>query len=239
MKKISVFLFALVFIGQLTAQNWWKSSVKGSGPIVEKELKVAPFDGVNLQFSGDVYLKQGPNQSIQVEGQQNIIDLISTKVEDKVWKIRFTQNVRNSQRLKIYITVPSLKSATISGSGDMMTSSKFEGLETLALRIAGSGDLSFETDAASIESKITGSGDLDIKGTTEQLGLQVTGSGDVDAYNLMANNCEVRVMGSGNAKVNVKDNLEVRVTGSGDVLYKGNPNVVSKISGSGDLVSRP
>ena len=80
MKKVKVFgllvLVSLFLSTEIQAQNWWKSGIKGEGPVVTRDLNVGKFTGVSLGFSGDVYLTQGSSQSVKVEGQANIIDNI-------------------------------------------------------------------------------------------------------------------------------------------------------------------
>ncbi|MEO0725653.1 MAG: DUF2807 domain-containing protein, partial [Bacteroidota bacterium] len=82
-----------------------------------------------------------------------------------------------------------------------------------------------------------GAGDIELDGSADDISIGISGSGDVDAMGMTAQNCDVRVSGSGNVKVHATQQLNVRVSGSGDVYYRGNPNVQSRISGSGDLES--
>ena len=238
MKKITVMLLAFALLGTVYGQNWWKGSIKGQGPTVEKTLDVDPFKGVGLQFSGDIYLTQGSTQSVRITGQQNIIDNISTDVNDGYWKIKFKTSVRNHDRVKIYITIPELNRAHISGSGNIMTEGKFSNVGDLSVGVSGSGDLSMDVDARSIVNKISGSGDVELRGSADEIDFAISGSGDIEAYNLKANYCKIRISGSGTAKIHAEENLEVKVSGSGDVYYRGKPKVNSRISGSGDLVSR-
>jgi hypothetical protein len=56
------------------------------------------------------------------------------------------------------------------------------------------------------------------------------------AANLETNSCEVKITGSGDVEINVKDELNANITGSGNVRYKGNPGKVNSHSaGSGNV----
>lgn len=231
--------FALLFSLNLlvsfavNGQNWYGSGIKGEGPKVTQELDLKSFDSFSLNFSGHVYLKQGP-QSVIVEAQQNILDNIETDVNAGYWKIKFDKNVRNHDGVKIWISIPDLTSARVSGSGDIQ-GKEFTGLGNLDLAVSGSGDIELEFQSKSLEASISGSGDMELAGRTGNCDFRISGSGDIEAEDLEADNCKVKISGSGDASVHVNGSLEVGISGSGDVVYGGSPKVRSKISGSGDV----
>jgi hypothetical protein len=230
-------LLALFCLSNLQAQRWWNNGVKGEGPSVEKTIQLDNFSGISLNINADVYLTQGSTQSVRIDAQQNIIDLIETDVNNKIWRIKTEENLRDYSSIKIYITVPDMNSVKLSGSGDIYCESVFAGNDEVEVSISGSGDLRFKTTARSVDASISGSGDIELEGSAQDLSISVSGSGGVDAKELRSSNCDIRISGSGDAKVHATETLNVSVSGSGDVYYKGTPQVKSRISGSGDLES--
>src|SRR5690606_238341 len=102
--------------------------------------------------------------------------------------------------------------------------------------LAGSGDIKLQIEAQSIKGSVAGSGDLTLKGSTNYLEANVAGSGDFHGFELQANDTDVSVAGSGDAKVVSNEVLKARVAGSGDIKYKGNPKKEdSKVAGSGSI----
>ena len=235
---IVLFCFLIITAHSTAQKNWWGNGISGEGPLVTKILSLDKLDGVSLGISGDVFLTQGNTQSIKVEGQENIIGNLKTSVKSGVWHIGFEENVKKHKPLKVYITIPQLTVASVSGSGNMETTGKFKGLQDLKVAVSGSGDLNLNIDARNIRGKVSGSGDIALSGNSNELDLSVSGSGSVDAFPLQSLSCDISISGSGTCKVSVKDDLKASVSGSGEVYYKGNPNVRSRISGSGDVVSR-
>lgn len=227
----------LLFAASATAQNWGVG-VRGSGPKTTKTLQLDKFDGISLAISGDVFLKQGSTQSVKIEAQQNIIDLLKTEVQDGTWKIGFTKNVSEHDGVKIWITVPSIDKVSVSGSGDVIGESSFNVSGELAVSISGSGSIKLDATSKSMDVAISGSGDMNLSGSTGDCSMRISGSGDISAFGLQADTCDVRISGSGDSSVNVNRTLNVSIAGSGDVYYKGSPSVKSKISGSGDVVSK-
>jgi len=234
MKNISsifTLLFCLSIFTNADAQR-----LTGSGPIVTQDLNLADFTGVSLGFSGDVYLRQGKTQSVRVEGQQNLIDHLNTDVVDGVWKMKFNaKNVNYKSKFKVYITVPTLTYAKVSGSGDMSTQGAFTGLNDLVAGVSGSGDLVMDVECKTLSVKVSGSGDVEMSGNANAANIRVSGSGTYDGYDMKTKNCEARVTGSGDISTYASETLIANVTGSGDIDYKGGARVKAKVTGSGDI----
>ncbi|MCB0518970.1 MAG: DUF2807 domain-containing protein [Lewinellaceae bacterium] len=230
-------LFSLLISCNLESQNWG-TGIKGEGPKVTKTIELPAFDGLALAISGNVYLRQGSPQSVKVEAQQNILDILSREVKDGVWKIKFDKNVRNYEDIKIWVTIPELTEVAVSGSGSVKGENTFTGVGELQLAVSGSGNIHLDASSKSLEAAISGSGNMELGGSTGDCSMRISGSGDISAFDLQSNSCSVRISGSGDASVNAKEDLEVAIAGSGDVYYKGDARVKSKISGSGNVISK-
>lgn len=237
MKKSIILLLFVAFVSTSYAQ-YWKNSVEGEGPIVTKTLNLDNFTSFGMGVSGNVYFKQGNRQSVTVEGQQNIIDLLSTEVNDQHWKIKFDRNVRNLKGFKVYITIPELTGIGLSGSGDIIGENRFSNLGNVNLKLSGSGNINVDLDASDIRSQISGSGNINLAGSSRNHTAQISGSGNINGGDFSTNDCEVRISGSGNVKMDIRDSLYAAISGSGDVRYSGNPSVKKRISGSGRVYGR-
>ncbi|MFT4660478.1 MAG: hypothetical protein ACI8XB_000746 [Patiriisocius sp.] len=212
--------------------------IKGAGDVITRKINVSSFDKLKIECSADVIVGEGNTQKVEVKGQSNIIDVLSTEVAGDTWKIDFDKSVCFSKEFVIYVTVPSLKAIHIHGSGDVDGETLFKE-ESFEVSINGSGDVNMNVEARDIEIEIDGSGDVNIEGSTNDLSIEIDGSGDVSAYNLETKNCSVEVNGSGDSNILVSGTLNVEVNGSGDVSYKGNPsNIQVDENGSGDVKHR-
>lgn len=245
MKKIQIWLLALAGAAMLTTtpgcfidvdddENVFGCLI-GSGPIVTEELDLPAFNGVELSISAQVFIRQGNEQSVTVEGKQNLIDELERDVRNGIWDIEFDRCVTNMDEMKIFITVPDLTSLKISGSGDIVSENTFV-IGDIDLNISGSGTIDLGLEADDINARISGSGKINMEGIGDQLDLDVSGSGDLTAFGLTLRTADITISGSGDAEVFVTDTLLVRISGSGDVFYKGNPSVDVSISGSGRVV---
>jgi len=183
----------------------------------------------------DVQVKQGGAQLVEVEGQQNLVDLVEFVVKDGICTIRTQTCYRTEKPFVVHITMASLERITIQGSGDVRGTGRFTA-EALDLDVQGSGDLELEIAAAEVEAVVQGSGTLKLIGNCTTLAASVQGSGDIKAGNLIATSAKASVSGSGDVTVQTTGVLDAQVVGSGDVRYRGTPGEIKRsITGSGDI----
>lgn len=234
MKALSYFFSLALVLTTFSCEAQW-SKVKGEGPIVTKTLDIDDFHHLGLGISADVILTQGSTQEVKIKAQQNIIDNIKTKVKGNSWSINFHDNASDYKDITIFITLPTLESISIGGSGNISSTNTFDNSQNMDISIGGSGDVSLDLRAKDVDISIGGSGKVALKGDGDDLSISIGGSGDVLAFDFPVKNCAVSSAGSGDIDLNVSDKLDVSLVGSGDVTYKGNPKVKSSIVGSGDV----
>lgn len=209
--------------------------IDGSGNMKRETREVSDFSGINVSGSMDVYLTQGSTQSLVVEADDNLLDLIKTDVKGKELYIGSKKCFNSRKDLKVFITIPTLTSLTISGSSDAKGSDVFK-CGDLSLRVSGSGSITLNLEAKDIEMSISGSGEISLKGTAEDMNIRISGSGDLNARDLESKDVTAIVSGSGDCQVTPKGDLNAIISGSGDVTYYGKPGSVdSSISGSGSV----
>ena len=194
----------------------WGASVKGSGNKASEERSVGDFHAVASKGSVDVVFTPGAT-SLRLEGDDNILELITTEVRDGVLVISSKGSFSTRTGLTAYVSAPTLDGVSIKGSGDVSG----EGLRGESLEVA-----------------VYGSGDITLSGDVQRLEVSVKGSGDVDLRKLKASEAKVSVMGSGDVDVHVTGELDASVMGSGDITYSGGPVVKQSVMGSGDIVAR-
>lgn len=234
MKTILLMLF---ISGALSAQ--WGKKIKGNGNVITVERTTADYDHIAISGFFDVELVPGQEGNLTLEGEENILEHITTKVEGNklVIKVEKGYQLNPSWTKKVSLTVPIevISSLTLSGSGEI-TGKKIIKTDHFETTMSGSGDISLDIDAHSVTASMSGSGDMALSGKTRDLNVKISGSGDVEAYGLVAENVEAIVSGSANIKVTATQMIDARVSGSGDIDYRGNPEkVITKVSGSGDV----
>lgn len=204
--------------------------------MAQKETRdVDNFTKISFGISGNLYLKQGNNQSLVLEGKD--LDEIETSVSGGRLKIKRKGNNWgwNNSRIDVYITVRDLEGINLSGSGKVIGKSKFE-VEDLDISVSGSGRLDMDVYAENIDSGISGSGNITLAGVSENHQVSISGSGRMSAEDMEVERYKIRISGSGSCRINVSKEIDANVSGSGSISYHGNPDkVYHHASGSGKI----
>lgn len=235
MKTQKIFMF-MIISGLLTFLTSCAGE-EGEGEVISRSVNLPEIKGFNNRINADIYLTQSPVQQITVNAQANIIDLIRLDVHNGIWDIEFEEAVRRHRKVSIYISIPDLKSAVISGSGNVYTQGAFNLQSPLLLKISGSGNIEAAVSAPEIETGISGSGSVRLSGYCNRHDITVSGSGDVNAFDCSTLETKVKISGSGSCYVTAAEKLSVNISGSGDVYYRGNPALDYSVSSSGRLIN--
>ncbi|MGE4063447.1 MAG: DUF2807 domain-containing protein [Rhodospirillaceae bacterium] len=197
------------------------AAAEAPGPVTKESRTVGDFTGVSFGGSGKVFITVGPKASLVLEADAQTLSRTRTEVDaGGVLRIRRRGDDDWGHRgdVTAYVTVPELKLARVSGSGDL----KVAGLN------GGKTDLS-----------ISGSGNVEADGKVDKLGVSISGSGSAKMEKLVVGDAQVAISGSGSAVLDVRDSLDVRVSGSGSVRYLSQPkDIDTSISGSGSVRRR-
>ena len=223
-KGICVFLF-LSLLMSATMVNAQRV-ITASGKYITKNIKVTRFDQIYLKGSPTIEYTQSPGASkVQIAGSDNLVDLVECRVEGSTlivnMKSRTNISYGKEGRLKILVSSPMLKSASLQGSGDIhLGSLKVEGLDV----------------------SLKGSGDIDVKGQlrAKSVNLNLQGSGDLKVAGVTGSEISAMLQGSGDLKVgstNITSTVTAKLSGSGDmdVLDIRANSVSGQLDGSGDM----
>ena len=176
--------------------------VPASGQGTSRTYQVAGFTGVTLKGSDDADVRVGPDFAVRAEGPADRLDGLKIVKDGDTLKISrksHGMHFGGGRDVKVFVTMPAIRSAEISGSGDMtidrVNGGDFDG------SIAGSGNLSIGQMAVDrVELSIAGSGTLTAAGAAKQASLSSAGSGDIDAQGLTASQAQVSTAGSGESR---------------------------------------
>ncbi|CAN5196150.1 head GIN domain-containing protein [soil metagenome] len=222
--------------------DWFGSGprIEGSGKIVEEPRALSGFSTIKSSSSFDIELINSPTESVVVHGDDNLIAMVETRVENGVLLIdnKKGSSWRSRKGMSLTIHFKEISSLMLSGSGDV----KADRINTRRFdaSISGSSDVVIESLTAEIVAvSIAGSGDFKAEGVAQTQGFNIQGSGDISVGNLKGETVAIRIAGSGDAVVYATASLDVSIAGSGDVVYRGSPPRVRKsVAGSGSVTAR-
>ena len=233
-----LFFLSVFFFAMSSCRFTGGKRVTGNGNMASENRNLSGFSGIEIAGPFDVYLSQGTEYSVRIEGDQNLLEYVETEQHGDILEIgsRDGFNIRPKKSMKVYITAPRIEELEVAGSGSIVSQTAFSSPGRLKMTIAGSGDISLgEVDAPEIQGEIAGSGSITVKGTTRLFQAEIAGSGEIHAFNLLSETTDVEIAGSGDVEVFASKTLDVSIAGAGDVKYKGSPTVSQSKAGSGSV----
>ncbi|MEO0332345.1 MAG: head GIN domain-containing protein [Bacteroidota bacterium] len=211
-------------------------SVRGSGNVITEGRILDSFSRIEVEGAANIFISQGSDQTIEIEADDNIVPIITTKVRGDELEISSSQGYRSNNPVNVYVTIPEIEGIRIDGSGDVFGETSLGGNE-LELEIEGSGDMDLEVFYTQLSVESSGSGDFQMFGEVDDQNIRISGSGNYQARDLDSKNCDIRITGSGDAAVAASEFLKAEIRGSGNIRYYGSPEVDSSVSGSGNIIS--
>lgn len=228
------------------------------GPAVTQERDITDVNAVLLDTSGNLTVALGATPSLTVTAGNQIIDRLTEEVDDGVLRLGMEgDSMPLNGEIRYKLTVSSLESLTVVGSGD--ASIDLSGASEPTITVRGSGEVdasgidaskvaltidgsgAIEVHDAAVESlavSVVGSGEVTVDGVASTQRVEIKGSGGYQAADLRSTNAFVTVRGSGEAAVTADGTLEAVIDGSGVISHDGDARVTENVAGSGAITQR-
>jgi len=208
----------------------------GSGTPVSEPRPVGEFAGIELSGSMYVMVEVGPESSVRVMADDNLVHRVETDVRGGRLHLRSPRPAIQDTPLEVVVTTPSLSYLGVSLAGDVDVDIEGASLEQLAVMVRGAGKLRVAgVSADRLRVDVDGAGNVQIDGGVNHLDFDLSGLGAGKFAGLCARTAEVRMGGAGKVTLNALESLDARFSGAGSVNYYGNPEVRYDDSGPGGL----
>ncbi len=239
MKTIKIIL-SLILVATLTSCHYDLNigQVNGDGNVVTEERNVnQDFDQVRGTRGLDVYLTEGNENKIVVEADENLLDLIETKISNGKLTITSSKNIGRAKAKKIHVTYVKLNNIEASSGADVIGNSVIKS-ETLTLDSSSGADLEVEVFSKELYAETSSGADIEVSGKSSILYANASSGSDLDAKKLEVNNCNAKASSGANITVTVNNKLNAKASSGGDVKYYGDPVSVSKKDGSSGSIRK-
>jgi hypothetical protein len=216
MKKLLVLLVLLPLIGA-GCHHRMRADVKGSGKRVTEKRNIASFTSIETNGAFDIEVVCQKDVGLEIDGDDNILPLISTEVSNNILKLKPSQSYSVSEPIVLRISVPNLEAIMANGAGN--------------IRITG-----VSNDKLQISSE--GAPAISASGSTKMIGIDTSGAARIDTHNLRAQHAVVDSKGVSKVDIGISDRLDVTVSGPSQVTYRGDPVVNKTVHGPGKVEKR-
>jgi len=188
--------------------------VRGSGKRVMQKREVGDFKSISTDGAFDIRVVCQKPASLELEGDDNIVGLISTEVRGGVLHLKSLRNYSASELILFRISVPNLEALAVSGAGK--------------IDISALNNERFEIDS-------NGAPNIRVAGITKFVDIDSSGAAKIDTHKLQSARAVVDSKGVSKIDLDVKDQLDVTISGPSHVTYEGDPVVNKTVHGPGKL----
>ena len=207
-----------------------RERIEGSGKVITKEIPVKSFDQLTAHGVFSLHLSQGDKESVRIEAEDNLIDLIMVKNEGTSLEVEMKKDVdiNTKKKMIVYVTFKNLKSMYLGMVGGTSSDEqlKFADLK-FKNQSVGSVNLDMALQSLNLENESVGT--LRLKGKAENAVIKSNSVGSVQAGDFVVQKMEIDNNGVGSATVNAEKELKVSDSFLGKVNNKGNATAKKKV----------
>lgn len=213
--------------------------------IISETRNIEGVNRVVLREYGQLFISQGETESLALEGQDSVLQMIRSEVRngellldidggwwDRTWGA-ITSTIEGKP-LKYYLTLKKLDGLFVSGAARVVCKGfKFDNFQLI---LKGAGEINMSgIEANTLDIELPGAGLISLAGNSVNQKVWLKGAGSYDAPRLETENAVVKLHGVGKARVWVTKSLDAQVDGVGHIEYIGNPDVRKSVSGLGKI----
>lgn len=192
------------------------------------------FEKVSVSSGVDLFLKQGEDYEIIVEGEKDAVNNLVTELKGNRLNVYLKSNFFSwfwKGEVNVYVTMPEVSKLSSSGGADLKSVGEL-GADRIEINSSGGADVEVSVRAVSVILNSSGGADLSIEGQAEVLHAEASGGADINARELHAKKVYASASGGADIEVYVTEEIEASASGGADVDYYGSGKEV-KISESG------
>ncbi|MDR1054617.1 MAG: DUF2807 domain-containing protein [Prevotellaceae bacterium] len=213
--------------------------ITGSGNVVKEERNVKTFSGIKASSVFKIYIRQGSPQSLVVEADDNIIDLIKSDVYGNILELslRSNSNIKNPTKMDIYITMEKLTELDLSGAANIQFETPIDAGQEIEIEMSGAATIKDATikagkidldmsGAASVTSEITctnlkidasGAAKINLSGTADVKSIEASGATTVKVKNVKSNKSKISASGAAYVLTAKSENANISSSGAASV----------------------
>ena len=212
------------------------AQVRGNGKIVKEERQLSGFKAISVRNAINLQIRQGSEEKVTVEADENILPFLKTEVAEGELKIFIKGSINNSTALNVFVTVKQLSSLESSSAARVETKGKIESNE---MRVSSSSGSAVQMEVACTELKIrlsSGSANS-FSGSATNISVESSSGSALSAKELKAEKGELDASSGAVIVVNVTREVRARASSGAQISVSGNPASRDSDSSSGGSVS--
>ncbi|MDP3352325.1 MAG: head GIN domain-containing protein [Flavobacteriaceae bacterium] len=237
MKSIIKFIVLLLVI--ISTTSCVLTGTKGNSHVTSEERTPnSSFDGIKVSQGISLFLTQGNDEKIIVETDENLQDILITKVNNNnILEVYFDENVRKATTKNVYVTAKNINLLSTS-SGASLTSEDVINSESVQLKSNSGSSIRVEIVSNDVTSTSSSGSSIKIIGKTKIFSAKSSSGATIRADRFEADEVEAKVSSGASIDVFATDVLVATASSGGSIDYEGTPKRLVKNTSSGGSVHK-
>ncbi len=212
------------------------NTVKGSGNVVSREIRVDTFSAVEVSSAFQVNMTVGPAAAVTVRVDDNLVDLLDVGVDGDTLHVGLEPNTGTTDAtLEADVTVTALDALSVSGAATVAVADPLASHD-LAVTVSGASRLFAGLGIERGGLEISGASHVELSGSAAALEVTVSGASDLEAADLSIGELTIDLSGASHAAVTVRTSLSAGASGASNLIYSGSPEITrSDTSGASSI----
>ncbi len=235
MKTTAKILFFLLIIFSTT--SCVLKGTRGNKQVTTKErIANSSFEGIKVSQGINLILTQGNEEEITVETDENLQDILITKVNNnQILEVYFDENVRKATVKNVYVTAKKINNLR-SSSGSSIISENAIRSESVQLKSSSGSSIRVEIIATEINSIASSGSSIKIIGKTNNFTAKASSGSTINANRLEASEVTAKASSGSSMEVYASNILNATASSGGSINFDGNPKNQIKNTSSGGSV---
>ena len=211
--------------------------IKGNGNITTEERSITEdFKGIDVSYGINVVVEQSEKSSVSVEADDNLQQLIVTKVVNGILKIEASKSYNSTETPKVIVKMPIINSLE-TGSGATISSTNALVSDNMNVKSSSGSDIDIAVEADAITLETSSGSKIKARGKALKAETSSSSGSDIDAGALMANEVISNSSSGSHTSVYPIVSLNAKASSGGSINYLKNPKTMNKEESSGGSVS--
>jgi hypothetical protein len=210
--------------------------IRGSGRIVDEEVRVGAFDRIDVGSSFRVQVSVGERDALTLHVDDNLRDRVEYGVSGGVLRLRLKPRttVRRAT-LRAEVFVRSLREVRASGASSVQLDSELRG-DALVVGLSGASEVRGRASVGSLRTETSGASMVWLTGRADGLTIRASGASNLDLEQLAAERLDADLSGASKATVSVTGTISADLSGASNLRYKGNPRFERQQTSGGSSI---
>ncbi|BDC99951.1 hypothetical protein PEPS_22320 [Persicobacter psychrovividus] len=203
--------------------------------IEKRTIEVKSFNELHFASAFEVFITQGKDCQMVMEGRPQDLDLVKIKTIDKSLSVSMQDGRHKTKKITLYFQVKDINEVQTSGACNVYSKNVLKS-DNLQVRASGASKMKLELNTKNVEVRCSGASNVMLVGTTDNFIAKLSGASNVRAKDMISNQVHVSMNGASNLKIHANNSIEGNCLGASSVKFVGDPQrVLVNTSGAGSV----